>query len=124
MCLCINYCNFNHNIKRILSHKQESPPVGNRKRCTDRGITCPSPTVPRERYSHPVPAGGGGTPIQFQLGGGFTPSRLGPRSREGWGPPLTLVGKDGRTPRVNRQTLASINITFPRTSYAEGNYYS
>ena len=51
-----------------MSRKQESPPAGNRKRCTACGITCPSAIqLPTGRgVPHPVV---GGTPIQFPTGG-------------------------------------------------------
>ena len=37
-----------------------------------------------------------------------------------WDPPHLDLGSP---PKVNRQTFPSINITFPRTTYAGGNYY-
>ena len=43
-----------------LAMKQESLPAGNRKRCTDCGITCSSITDPGRGILHPVLAGGGG----------------------------------------------------------------
>ena len=46
--------------KTILQRTKESPPAGNRKRRTARGITCPSITYPL----------GGGTPSQLSGGGG------------------------------------------------------
>ena len=41
----------------------------------------------------------------------------------GWGTPLPRpeMGYPPH-PKVNRQTFPSINITFPRTTYAGGNY--
>ena len=65
--------------------------------------------------------GGGGYPIQSWWGDGVPPpSRPGKRY-----PPPTIHTWDGvpppPPPMVNRQTFPSINITFPRTTYAGGN---
>ena len=89
--------------------------------------------------SHPVMVGGiphpvmvGGT--QYSHGGGYLgyppPSRPGrgstpgtPHPDLGWGtpPPSDLGwGTPPPPPMVNRQTFPSINITFPRTTYAGG----
>ena len=57
----------------------------------------------------PYPDLGQGTPHHPDLGWGTPPL---PKPGTGYPPP----------PMVNRQTFPSINITFPRTTYAGGKY--
>ena len=51
-----------------------------------------------------------------------------PHPKQDWDPPPTIQGwrldrdPPPPPPKVNRQTFPSINITFPRTTYAGGNY--
>ena len=48
--------------------------------------------------------------------------RVTPQKSETWDPPPPVHGWIGYLPpKVNRQTFPSINITFPRTTYAGGN---
>ena len=89
-------------VTRNSFHKQESPPAGNCKRRTDRGITCPSlsirgrgvpPSNPSRGYPYPYPhpvvvracpiqSHLVGTPIQFQPGGTHpVPARVVPPSK-------------------------------------------
>ena len=119
--------------------------MGNRKRRTDRGITCPSAIQSQTegdlrsggeggaRGTHPAftRGGGGWYPIQSSPGGipypAFTcgvplSSLMGlPPIRLDGVPPPPQIKLDGGIPLVDRQTFPSINITFPCTLYAVGN---
>ena len=89
---------------------------------------CPPP--PRPGMGYPPPSDlGWGMPPPSRPGMGYPPppppSRPGmdvaplPTIRPGMGYPAPPP-----PPMVNRQTFPSINITFPRTTYAGGNYAS
>ena len=47
-----------------------------------------------------------------------------PRKSEAWDPLYLDLDLGPPPSKVNRQTFPSINITFPRTTYAGGKYYS
>ena len=113
--------------------EQESPPAGNRKRRTARGITCPSITysggggeVPHPwrggGVSHPDLAMGGGTPSW--PGGGYPIlTWLGDTSpwdtpRKGHGTSGSIIGWRWGTPMLTGRHLE--NITSRRTTYAGG----